>query len=117
MKLPNGERAEASLEKVRNYLLNSEHPANRGKAAGYARFGFFRWRWLKLRDALLAHACTASVVKIMPTPQGVKYALEGMLEGADGRRPWFCSVWEVKGGRPSPQLVTAHLIPPPKEPS
>lgn len=117
MRLPNGERAEAGLDKVTNYLLNPDHPANRGKAEGYARFGFFRWRWKALQSALLAHARSSPVIRTIPAADGEKYVLEGMLEGADGRRPWLRSVWKLKTGERSPRLVTAHLIPPPKEPS
>lgn len=115
MKLPNGDRAEAGLDKVRNYLLNPDHPANRGKAAGFALFGFSRIHWEAFQSALLAHAGTAQVVKIVSTPLGATYVMDGMLEGADGRKPWIRTVWELKADDRAPRLVTAHLIPPPKE--
>jgi len=115
MRLHHAESAEASEDKVRNYLLNPDHPANRGKAAGYALFGFYRLNWEAMRSALIVHAGTASVVKIVHTPLGMKYVADGMLEGVDGRRPWLRAVWEIKADGPTPRLVTAHLIPPPKE--
>ncbi len=117
MKLPHAEAAIANEDKIRNYLLHPRHPANLGKAEGFARFGFFRWRWKVLQAALLAHASTSPVIRIIPSADGAKYVLEGMLEGANGRSPWLRSVWKLKTGEHSPRLVTAHLIPPPKEPS
>lgn len=115
MHLPHAESAVATVEKVRDFLLNPRHPANRGKADGLALFGFSMARWQVYQASLLAHARSAQLLNTRRTPYGELHAVEGMLNGADGRTPWVRSVWEVRWGDVIPRLVTAHLTSPPKE--
>jgi len=54
MKLPNAEHAIIEREKVANYLLNSGHPDNGGKAPYFEASGFHRDAWHVFAEALRA---------------------------------------------------------------
>src|SRR5262245_37672421 len=55
MRLPNAERAIVEREKIVDYLLNSAHPDNGGKAQFFFSLGF-REAWQGLRDASIGLA-------------------------------------------------------------
>jgi len=61
MSLPHLDRAEIPPAKVRDHLLNPEHPVGQAKARFFNGLGFQRSRWAALRAALLVHAATGQV--------------------------------------------------------
>jgi hypothetical protein len=78
MKLPHADQAVVEREKVVNYLLNTAHPDNGGKAAFFEGLGFRRADWETLAAALLALAGEADVTQSSLSPHGQKYVtLEG----------------------------------------
>jgi hypothetical protein len=109
-RLPGVRFAIIEERKVTRYLLATGHPAGRGKAAFFRRFGFGAPAWQNLRDALLKHARSAQVVGVSETEFGKKYILEGPLLAADGRRPRIVAVWFVTTGETTPRLVTAYPV-------
>jgi hypothetical protein len=70
-----------------HHLLASGHPAARGKAIFFERFGFRPEVWQSLRSALLDHARSARVVAVNETEFGKKYTMDGPLIAPDGRTP------------------------------
>jgi hypothetical protein len=109
-RLPGVRFAIIEERKVTQYLLAAGHPAGRGKAAFFRRFGFHSASWQSLRDALLKHARSAQVAGLSETEFGKKYILEGPLAAADGRRPRIVAVWFVTAGEKAPRLVTAYPV-------
>ena len=109
--LPNAQLAIVEQRKVVDYLLATNHPAGRAKAAFFAHFGFTIGAWQKLRDALLLHARMMPVVSVSDTPFGRKYVLDGPLVSPDGRGPRVRAVWFVATGQTAPRLVTAYKLP------
>ena len=107
-RLPSPALAIIEEQKIRQYLLTSDHPAGRAKAAFFLRFGFRVEAWQELRQALLRHSRTAGIVAIGETEFGEKYILEGRLTAPDGRRPMVRAVWFVRSGEVAPRLVTAY---------
>ena len=108
MRTPNAHRAEVPEEKVVSYLLSTDHPVGRHKAAFFARFGFRAERWEELAAALRNHVSDHDPVEVTATPFGTKYAVPGPLRSPDGRNPLVRSVWIVEHGENVPRLVTAH---------
>lgn len=106
--LPNSDLAVVEEYKITHYLLSSGHPAGRGKAAFFRRFGFSTAAWEKLRAALLDHGRAASILDVEDTPFGTKYILEGALSSPDGRNPRIRTIWFVTTGEIRPTLVTAY---------
>jgi hypothetical protein len=97
-------------DKLTRYLLASDHPAGRGKAAFFDRFGFRIDAIQILRQALLRHARSARVLAVGETRFGRKYILEGRLTAPDGRRPVVRAVWFVRAGEVHARLVTAYPV-------
>jgi hypothetical protein len=97
-------------EKITKYLLSDSHPVGRSKAAFFQRFGFRSQAWEVLRDAILEHARSESVVSTTETAFGKKCIIEGPLECPDGRRPLVRTVWFIEQGEEIPRLVTAIPI-------
>ena len=110
-RLPNAQLAVIDQRKITDYLLAQAHPAGRGKAAFFQRFGFSAAAWAMLRDALFDHARSASIVSAADTPFGRKYILEGSLATPDGRNPRVRAIWFVTAGEMAPRFVTAYPIP------
>ena len=80
--LPNAHAAFVADEKIRDYLLNPQHPDNSGKAALFTSYGFSLGDWHKLADALrkhaVAHAC--SVTRSGPIHTGSASKSEARLK-------------------------------------
>jgi hypothetical protein len=110
-RLPNAQLAVIDRRKITDYLLAQGHPAGRGKAAFFQRFGFSVAAWAMLRDALLDHARSAPIVSAADTPFGKKYILEGQLSALDGREPRVRAVWFIIAGEMVPRFVTAYPAP------
>lgn len=91
MKLPNREEAIVPEAKLTLYLLNTDHPRGKDKAAFFSRFGFSVAQWKVLRDALLAHAATHEVTSTLETPEGIHYAID-----TDSTIPRFITAYPVK---------------------
>ena len=108
MNLPAADRALIQPEKLRDYLLSTEHPIGRFKAAFFARVGYSRqdWRQLQLDIWQIAQAGTA--VERQGSTFGRKYEVNGTLRGPSGREASVTTVWIVKNGEDFPRLVTVY---------
>ena len=108
MKLPNADKAIVEREKVDDYLLDSTHPDNGGKAQFFERLGFRRGEWKILADAFLALAHKAEVADSMKSPHGQKYVMVGRIESPNGKTVSVQTVWIVDKGSDVARLVTAY---------
>lgn len=106
--LPDAHSASVADTKVRDYLLNANHPNNGGKAGFFTRFGFSNARWVELRDALLEHARANPVEQVQQSPYGTRYRVRCNLQSPDGRNPCVKTVWVVDPSTRNPALVTAY---------
>jgi hypothetical protein len=107
MPIPNATEATAATEKVRDYLLNAEHPDGGSKAAWFQSLGYGRDRWHELASDLLALAATCEQFATVRTPFGVKYVVKGQVGRESHRSASVLAVWIVEADRP-PRLVTAY---------
>jgi hypothetical protein len=107
MPIPKANEATAVTEKVRDYLLNPEHPDGGSKAAWFQSLGYARDRWEELASDLLALAATCDQFATVRTPYGVKYVVKGRIGRKSDRTAGALAVWIVEAGRP-PRLVTAY---------
>lgn len=110
MRLPNARHAAVPLEKLRAYLLASNHPTGAAKARTFKALGYRVENAERLRAALRRIAETHEVHQVLSTPYGTKYVLEGYLNGVNGRRAWIRSVWITETDMPAPRLVTAYPV-------
>ncbi len=107
MPIPNATEATAATEKVRDYLLNPEHPDGGSKAAWFQSLGYARDRWHELASDLLALAATCEKFATVRTSFGVKYVVKGQIGRGLHRSASVLAVWIVEADRP-PRLVTAY---------
>ena len=106
--LPNADRAIVAPEKVRDYLLASDHPLGRGKAKFFAQLGFAESNWHALQAALLDLARSGDA-EIGPRNRfGQKYLVRGALSGPQGRPMRVLSIWIILNGEDTPRLLTAY---------
>jgi hypothetical protein len=105
--LPNAHAAIVQRGKVRDYLLDPDHPGNGGKAAFFRAFGFARLTWTALRGSLHEHPRVNLVALIQPNPFGTRYVVRCSLTSPDGRNPCITTVWIIDHGDTQPRLVTA----------
>jgi len=108
MILPNAHLAWVEREKITEYLLNPEHPDNGGKAAFFVALGFSSDGWENLVDALRKLTLSAPVSREMETVHGIKYIVEGEIEGPLGKTASVRTIWIVDAGTNFPRLVTAY---------
>ena len=61
-------------------------------------------------EALLKHAADHEIARIVTTPHGVKYIVDGELTTPDGRRPNVRTVWLIEAGATTARLITAYPL-------
>ena len=104
MLLPNVGQAIIPPEKLRDYLLNPEHPQNRGKARLYAALGYTAENWEELAEDLRAqHAPLDAEEQIHPFWK--RYIIVGRLQGPRGSAT-IRSVWQIDSGSHVPRFIT-----------
>lgn len=108
MKLPSANKAVINREKIADYLLNSAHPDNGGKAEFFMRLDFHRDQWETLATALQALAQTAAVTRVTESPHGKKYVIIGRIESPLGKTAQVQTIWIVDNGLNRARLVTAY---------
>ena len=108
MKLPNAKLALVERQKIKEYLLNREHPDNGGKADFFIELGFSTEAWETLAEALRRLAIISVISKCMESPHGKKYIVDGEIETPAGKAPTVRTIWIVDHGETIARLVTAY---------
>jgi hypothetical protein len=107
VKLPGAERAFVDPAKVRDYLLDPDHPVGHSKARFFGALGFTRARWPALYQVLLDLAVHGRATIGDPSPHGQKYEVHATITGPGQREACLVTVWIVLSGEDFPRLVTA----------
>ena len=106
MPIPDSDRAIVTPEKVRDYLLNLDHPDGGSKALWFHSLGYAQIEWRILADDLLGIARECLDFDTESSPYGVKYKARGYLGRPDRKPGTAMTVWIVEDNAP-PRLVTA----------
>lgn len=107
LKLPNRERAEIRPEKIRGYLLSSNHPSGQHKSSVYFSLEYTFQNWERLSADLLALAHSGDAERLS-SPYGEKFRIVGRIVGPNGRSMVLLLIWLRRHGDPIPRLVTAY---------
>lgn len=110
MKIPSGEHAQVSDEKVRDYLLSPEHPIGRYKAAFFSALGYRRDDAIRLQEDLKAVAASGEISWEDASPYGTKYMVRGTLISPMRRKAEIVTVWIVLVSESVPRFVTAYPL-------
>ncbi len=108
MLLPNADEAEIDPEKLRGYLLSTEHPHGRFKARFFRALGFRAARWEELESALRTQHLTQEAERLAVANKGQKFKIRAILVGPDGESAVAVSIWFVRPGETVPRFVTAY---------
>ena len=110
MQLRNAHLGVVEPHKIVDYLLNSAHPDNGGKAQFFESLGFSAANPEPLISALRAVAQTGEVVESVESPHGEKYVVDGSVSSQTERRHRRIvrTVWIIDRGSDAPRLVTAY---------
>jgi len=95
-------------EKVRDYLLNSEHLNGSGKAAFFVSQGFSRENFTELSEALKEHYLTNDLVEVDSDEWGIRFECKGLLKTPSGKNPIVISAWIQGPEDEVPRLVSAY---------
>ncbi|MFV5216034.1 DUF6883 domain-containing protein [Azonexus caeni] len=106
-KLPDAEHSLVEERKIREYLLNPEHPQGAAKARFFSARGFGLADWPVFAAALSEQGRRNQVTLVTPTPWGTRYQVDCHCPTPDGLNPCIRTVWEVAGGG-APRLITSH---------
>jgi hypothetical protein len=108
--VPAADNAVVAENKIRGYLLSTEHPFGRFKSQFFLEFGFRLDAWMEMQASLLRHVRENRVVDSEVTEFGTKYVVEGPLVSPDGRNPGVRTVWFIETEEQRPRFVTAYPI-------
>ena len=108
MKIPNAEHAVISPEKLRDYLLNSEHRRGGAKARLLISLGYHRESWQVLDKDLRAQHLPMDVAVTLESEYGVRYEIVAPLTTPSDRIVAFRSIWQIDTGTNHPRLITMY---------
>ena len=108
MKLPNGDRAEISMEKLIGYCLNPEHPSGKHKARVFASvLGITAENAEILQQLVLSVAIEGDVVQQDTTAFGQQFKVDWIVPDTGGLQ--LRTIWEITLKNPNPRLISAFM--------
>src|SRR5688500_16243394 len=108
MQLPNNFQTYIPSHKLSTYLLTDTHSMSEAKDTVFRALGFNETNVHSLEHGLLTLAHSAPVHEVVPSPHGVKYVIEGVLETPSGNAPRIRTVWILEIGERNPRFVIAY---------
>jgi len=106
--IPNANAAVIAAEKLRDYLLNPEHPHGGPKAIMLLGMGYLADDWLLLADDLRDQHLTQKVARIEQNSYGTQFVIVAELQGPIGDPVMFRSVWQIDIGTAVPRFITMY---------
>ena len=109
MKLPHGDQAIVTDDKLYGYLLNREHPTQPGHAILFERLlGLTPEGGERLREVLLDAAANRPATEGQISGFGRKFQVAFPMTGPRGTYS-VLSVWLIRTGETRPRLITAMI--------
>ena len=110
MKLPNGNQAEISLQKLVGYCLNQEHSSGKRKARVFASvLGITANNAEVLRDLIQKAAIEGEVIQQDITDFGQQFKVDWTVPDTAGIE--LRTIWEITSTNSNPRLISAFLKP------
>jgi hypothetical protein len=107
MPIPNADFAFVPPEKLRDYLLNEQHPVGGSKARWFRSVGFDLTALSTLEAELLKQVQSSDNFTEKSSAHGTKYVVSGKISIPGGGEANITTVWIVEPCDPRPRLVTA----------
>lgn len=108
MKLPNGNQAEISMQKLINYCLNPEHSKGKDKARVFKScLGITQENAEALRLLVQQAAIEGEVVQQVTTKFGQQYKVDWTIQDSEGIQ--LRTIWEIRATECNPRLISAFI--------
>ncbi len=107
-RLPRYEEALIPVSKLRDYLLDPDHPVGRPKAIFFARLGFAPQRWRLFEEELRELLSREPAWAFPIGPHGQKFQVRGTIRGPWKRSASIVTYWIVRVPKSPPRFVTGH---------
>lgn len=108
MKLPNGELAEISMEKLIGYCLNPKHSNGKNKARVFrSRLGITAENAEILRSLIQQAALEGEVVQQAITEYGQQFKVDWTIPERGETK--LRTIWEISLTNPNPRLISAFI--------
>lgn len=110
MKLPNGNKAIISEDKLIDYILSETHATGKFKAKFFRKLGFNETNVNLLEKQLRKLAKSQEVTDVVSSEYGTKYIIDGAIDTpnrtvAKVRTIWIIEKWETR-----PRFVTVYPV-------
>lgn len=96
--------------KIRGYLLSTEHPIGKHKAQFFIKCGFYPNEWELLKEYIYSIAEENEITEITQTEYGTKFTIIGILIAPNGKSYPIKTIWITFPGTKNVNFVTAHPI-------
>jgi hypothetical protein len=109
--LPNFERASIAIEKLRDYVLNPDHPSGQNKARVFKSIlGFERRHAFALAEIIRDTLSRAAALKNEESAYGNRWESHHEIFGFDGRSAIVSVAWLFRVEEPEiPDLITCYI--------
>ena len=108
MKLPNGNRAEISRQKLIGYCLNSNHSSGKHKAKVFASaLGITADNVDDLYHLIQAAAIEGEVIQQNTTEFGQQFKVDWMIPNTNQIK--LRTIWEINTTNSNPRLISAFI--------
>ena len=109
-RLPNAHRAVVDPEKLRDYVLSSDHEHGRHKARVFlSALGIDRDNWEYLREQIVAGLVDSEVSEVRTGRYGLRYSVSMLIEGLNGQTHEVITGWIIEQEGAPPRLTTAYV--------
>jgi hypothetical protein len=108
--LSNPHSLHVETAKVTDYLLNSQHPRGKSKAAFFKAVGFSEENVGQFIAALRIHAAQNKIANVIRHRYGVKTVVDCFMSTPSGNAYCIRCVWNDHQDGAPPKLVTAHPL-------
>ncbi|HEY9641634.1 MAG TPA: hypothetical protein V6C57_14190 [Coleofasciculaceae cyanobacterium] len=108
MKLPNGDRAQISLQKLAGYCLNPTHEREKDKARRFkAILGITAGNADRLYALVQQAAIEGEVIQQVTTPFGQQFKVDWVVP--DTAEVQLRTLWEIAPDSVEPRLISAFI--------
>jgi|SRR6476646_6323906 len=108
MKLPNGDQAEISMQKLVDYCLNPDHPSGKHKARVFeSALNITASNANFLRELVQRAAVEGEVVQQDATAFGQVFKVDWIVPDTNGVE--LRTIWEIRTNNSNPRLVSAFI--------
>ncbi len=110
MKLPNGNKAFISPDKLIDYILSEIHATGKFKAKFFRKHGFDKTNVQLFEKTLRKHAKSQQVTEVVGSEFGTKYIIDGEIDTPSEKIVKVRTIWIIEKGQINPRFVTVYPV-------